>query len=182
MAGEDTPISLTYVGDVNEHHPQPLTTVKRFFLQIIRGQLQCLPKSQTRTKDLLAFVSSSWDTACRVAEEADALEVSYMTEPTFMADEVMAVRSVILLKEMRAKLNVTFEIKVRSDRANQLALSVKSTVTVCYGQSFNGQKMSEWVESKIKGVKGYGVWAQTIRELEERLIAKARNRRASNVC
>ena len=172
---DNAPISLTYIADVDEFHPHPLTTVKRFFLQIIRAQLQCLQQSQTRTKDLLAFVGGSWDMACRVAEEADALDVSYITEPTIMADEAMAVHSAIILKTMRTKVNVTFEIKVRSgEGASQLALGIKSIAKVGYGETLNEKKMSEFLESRIKGVKGYGVWAQATRELEERLIARGR--------
>ena len=174
-ASENAPISLSYIADANEHHPQSLSTEKRFFLQIIRAQLQCLQQSHTKTKDLLAFVGRNWKTACSIAEEAVALGVSYITEPTILADEVMAVRSIILLRAMRTKVEVAFEVKVRSgEGANGLSVSVKSKARVCYGETLNEKKMSEFLESKVKGAKGYGIWARAIKELEERLIARGR--------
>ena len=36
----NSPISLTYIADTHEYHPQSLSTEKRFFLQIMRAQLQ----------------------------------------------------------------------------------------------------------------------------------------------
>ena len=172
---ENAPISLTYIGDAQEYHPQPLTTEKRFFLQIIRAQLQCLQQSQTKAKDLLAFVGRSWDTACSIAEEARALGVGYITEPTIMADEVMAAQSMILLQAMRTKVEVAFEVRVRSgEGVSGLGVSVKAQARVVYGETLNEKKMSEFLESKIKGVKGYGIWLHATRELEQRLIARGK--------
>lgn len=172
---ENTPISLTYIADAHEHHPQPLTTERRFFLQIIRAQLQCVHQSRTRTKNLLAFIGQSWETACTVATEIKALDVNYITEPTITADEIMAIRSTIFLKAMRTKVEVTFEAKVgSSEGVTGLSLGVKPTARVCYGETLNEKKMSEFLESRIKGVKGFGVWAQATRELEERLIARGK--------
>ena len=174
-AREDSPISLTYIADAHEHHSQPLTTEKRFFLQIIRAQLQCLHQSRTKTKNLLAFVGESWDKACSVADETKALGVSHITEPTITADEAMVIRSTIFLKAMRTKVEATFEVKVQSDEGVAgLSLGMKPTARVCYGESLNEKKMSEFLESRIKGIKGFGVWAQATRELEERLIARGR--------
>ena len=172
---ENAPISLTYIADADGHHPQPLTTEKRFFLQIVRAQLQCLQQSQTKPKDLLAFIGGSWDVACNMAKEVNALGVSYVTEPAIIADEVMVVHSVIFLKAMRTKVDVMFEIKVRSgEGVNHWTLNNKPTVRVCYGETLNEKKMSEFLESRIRGVQGYGVWNQVVKELEERLIARGR--------
>ena len=172
---ENAPISLTYKADTDENHPQPLTTEKRFFLQIIQAQLQCLQKSQTKPKDLLAFVGGSWNAACNIAEEVNALGVSYITETTITADEVMRVHSVIFLKEMKTKADLVFEIRVRSGEGVDFwHLNVKPTVKVCYGETLNEKKMSEFLESRIRGVEGYGVWNQAVKELEERLIARGR--------
>ena len=172
---DNASISLTYIADAHEYHAQPLTTDKRFFLQIIRARLQCLQQSQTKTKDLLTFVGESWDSARSVAEEVRALGVAYIAEPTITADEVMAVRSIILLRAMHTKVEITFELTVRSgEGVDELGLSVEPKARVCYGEALNEKKMSGFLESRIKGVKGYGIWAQAMRELEQRLIARGK--------
>ena len=176
--GENAPISLTYVADGDEHHPKPLTTEKRFFLQIIRAQLQCLQQSQSRPKDLLTFVSSSWDLAMRISEEARALGMGYLSEPIIKGDEVMTISSLIFLRSLQTKVEASFEVKVRSgEGVSSLGLSVKPAVRVCYGETLNEKKMSEFLESRIKGVEGYGVWAQAMRELEGKLVARGKKER-----
>ena len=176
---ENSPISLTYIADAHEYRPQPLTTEKRFFLQIMRAQLQCLQQSQTKVKDLLDFVSSSWEIASTVAEQARVMGVSYITEPTITSDEVMAVRSFILLIDMRTKVEVVFEVRVRSgDGIASLGVGVKSSAKVCYGEGLKEKKMGEFLESKIsgkgKGAKERAVWAKAVGELEERLVARGK--------
>ena len=176
--GENAPIGLTYIADADEYNPLPVTTEKRFFLQIIRAQLQCLQQSRTKLKDLLGFVSSSWDMAIIVAEEARTLGIGYLTETIIKADEVIAVCCVIYLKTMQTKVEANFEVKVRSGEGHsQLSLIVKPTVRVCYGETLNEKKMSEFLESRIKGVEGYGVWAQATRELEEKLMSRGKKER-----
>ena len=179
VTADNSPISLTYIADAHEYHPQPLTTEKRFFLQIMRAQLQCLQQSQTKVKDLLAFVSSSWETASTIAEQARVLGVSYITEPTITSDEIIAIRSFILLNAMRTKVEIVFEVKVRSgDGVASLNLGVKASANVCYGEGLKEKAMGDFLDSKIagkgKGAKGKGVWAKAVRELEERLVARGK--------
>ena len=174
-ASENSPISLTYVADANPYRPDPLTTEKRFFLQIIRAQLQCLQQSNITTKELLIFVSNSWEMATSVAEEARILGVSYITDATITSDEVMAVRSFILLQAMRTKVEVSFEVKVRSgDGVVPLRSNVHASAKVCYGEGLKENKMAEFLESKIKGKKDRGVWVKAVSELEERLRARGK--------
>lgn len=176
---ENSPISLTYVADAHEYHPQPLATEKRFFLQIMRAQLQCLQQPQIKVKDLLAFISNSWEVASTIAEQARVLGVSYITEPTITSDEVMAIRSIILLQAMKTKVEIVFEVKVRSgDGVASLNVGVKPSAKVCYGEGLKEKAMGDFLESKItgkgKGTKGRGVWAKAVRELEERLVARGK--------
>ncbi|KAK4696344.1 hypothetical protein P7C71_g1559, partial [Lecanoromycetidae sp. Uapishka_2] len=174
-ATENSPISLTYIADAHEYHPQPLTTEKRFFLQIMRAQLQCLQQSETKVRDLLSFVSSSWEVASAIAEEARMLGVSYISEPTIISDEVMAVRASVLLRAMRTKIEVVFEVNVRSgDGVAALGVGVSSNARVCYGEGLKEKKMAEFLDSKVKGAKGSGVWVKAVGELEERLLARGK--------
>ena len=171
----NAPISLTYTADGHPYHPKPLTTEKRFFLQIMRAQLQCLQQSRTSVKDLLAFVSSGWEIASIVADEASMLSIGYITEPTITSDEVMAIRSVILLQAMRTKVEVIFEVKVRSgEGVAPLGVGVKSNAKVLYGEGLKEKKMAEFLESKIKGAKDRGTWVRAVGELEGRLRARGK--------
>ena len=174
-AGDNAPISLTYIADAHEYHPQPLTTEKRFFLQIMRAQLQCLQQSSTKVRDLLSFVSESWQSACAVAEKANVLGISYITEPTITSDEAMAIHSSILLRPTRTKVEVGFEVKVRTrEGVHALGVGVKVSARVVYGESLKEKKMGEFLESKIKGAEGRAVWAEAVRELEERCLARGK--------
>ena len=174
-AGENAPISLTYISDAHEYRPQPLTTEKRFFLQIIRAQLQCLQQSSTKVKNLLRFVAESWQSACAIVDEARILGISYITEPTITSDDVMAIRSSILLRPMRTKVAVDFEVKVRSGQSvDALDVGVKASAKVVYGESLKEKKMAEFLESKIKGVGRRGAWAEAVKELEERCLARGK--------
>ena len=92
-----------------------------------------------------------------------------------MSDEAMVVRASILLRAMRTKVEVGFEVRVRSgEGAAPLGINVKSSARVCYGEGLKEKKMMEFLESKIKGVDGKGVWARAVRELEDRLIARGK--------
>lgn len=175
---EDSPISLTYIADAHEYHPRPLTTEKRFFLQIMRAQLQCLQQCQTKIKDLLDSVSSNWRKASAIVEEARALGVSYITESTITADEAMAVRSILLLRSMKTKLEVTFEVNVQSgEGVTGLDMKLKPSARVVYGEDLK-EKLGGFLEQKA-GVETLaegdsGVWARAVRELEGKLLSRGK--------
>jgi kinetochore protein Spc7/SPC105 len=176
----DTPIRLTFVGDSQEHNPQPLSTEKRFFLQIMRAHLQCLPQATTKLKDLLKFISCNWDNACRIGEETRILGISYMTEPTILSDEVLAVKVVLLLRAMKTKVHVRFEVKVQThEKAIELDVNVQPMTKVVYGEELKERKMAEFLEQKISvmekpGINDGGSWARAVLELQERLIARGK--------
>lgn len=176
----DSPISLTFVGDAQEYDPQPLSTEKRFFLQIMRAHLQCLPQATTKVKDLLKFISRNWETACRIGEETRILGISYITEPTILSDEVLAIKVVLLLRAMKTKVHIRFEVKVQThQKAIELDVSVQSTANVFYGEELKEKKMAEFLEQKISvlekpGITDGGVWARAVLELQERLIARGK--------
>ncbi|KAL8714593.1 MAG: hypothetical protein Q9220_001541 [cf. Caloplaca sp. 1 TL-2023] len=177
LHSENSPISLTYIADSHLHHPRPLTTEKRFFLQIIRAQLQCLPQSQTLTSDLLSFISSNWEAALAIAEEVRSLNTQYITDATILSDEVMAVKAVMLLTRMQTKLEITFQVQARGDDEGALGLdlAVKSVVRVVYGEGLKEGKMAEWVDGRLKEEDGEkGAWARCVGRLEERLKGRGR--------
>lgn len=179
---ENSPISLSYVADAHENHPQPLVTEKRFFLQIMRAQLQCLPQNQTKIKNLLSFISSNWEKACTIADESRLLGISYITESMILSDEVMKVRSILLLRDMRTKVELGFEISVHNDeKVLESRIAVRPSARVMYGEELKEKKMVEFLDLRIKVKKGQGkalsdtgVWARAVGELEDKLIARGR--------
>ena len=176
----DSPVSLTYIGDAQQYKSQRLSTEKRFFLQIMQAHLQSLPHSTTKIKDLLKFVSFNWETACHISEEIRVLGISYITEATILLDEVMAIKAVLLLRDMKTKIHVGFEVKVQSDeKAIELDIDVQPTAKVIYGEELKEKKMAEFLQQKISGKNklengGVGTWARAVLELQERLIARGR--------
>ncbi|OAG10484.1 Spc7-domain-containing protein [Paraphaeosphaeria sporulosa] len=178
--GADTPnasISLTYVGNSATPHPRPLTTSKRFFLQLIRAHLHCIPQSQTRVKDLLDVIKNGWATASAVAEGVRWLEHSYITDETILSDERMAVSSNMLLPTLQTKVRVTFEIGV-SLGPEGAETEVTAKAELVYGEKFKTEKMGTFLEhhcgSKVKEEKEMSIWADACLDLVERLRATGR--------
>ncbi|KAF2440286.1 Spc7-domain-containing protein [Karstenula rhodostoma CBS 690.94] len=178
--GVDTPnasISLTYVGDSATPRPRPLTTSKRFFLQLIRAHLHCIPQSQTRVKDLLDVIKNGWATASAVAEGVRWLEHSYITDESILSDERMAVSSNMLLPSLQTKVKVTFEIGV-SLGSNGAETEVTAKAELVYGEKFKTEKMGAYLEhicgAKVKEEKEMSVWADACLDLVERLKATGR--------
>ena len=175
-----SPISLAFIADADEYRPKPLTTEKRFFLQIMRAQLQFLEQSLISIDELLKFVSEGWEKACLIAEEARMLGVQYITEPSIVSDEHLVLSSVILLKAMRTKVEVGFEISARSrEGVLGIDVAVKPKVKRIYGEELNETKLGEFLEQHIAGTKraknGHRTcWLEGVKELERRLIARGK--------
>lgn len=161
-----------------------MTTEKRFFLQIIRAQLQCLRQSAVRTDDLLNFITRNWEAAMVIAEEVRSLNTQYITEAFILSDEVMAVKAVLLLKHMRTKLEVSFEVQARGGEGGEgegdgmgtegLEIAVRSQVRVVYGEELKEGKMAEWVDGRLEEDTS---WVRAVGKLDERLKGRSRKQR-----
>ena len=175
VRGESSPISLTYIADAHEYHPRALTTEKRFFLQIMRALLQCLLQPEIKIKDLLDFVSSNWQKACAIAEEARLLELGYITETTITADEVMVVHSTLLLQKTRTKIAVTFEVNVQSGEGiSGLEIKVKPSARVVYGDELKEKRLGEYLEKAGVEPSQAGMWVRAVNELEGKLLSRGK--------
>ncbi|KAF2270826.1 Spc7-domain-containing protein [Lojkania enalia] len=178
--GEDTSnasISLTYVGDAANPHPRPLTTSKRFFLQLIRAYLHCIPQSQTHIAELLSLVKSGWATALAVAEGVHWLEQNYITDEFILSDERMAISANMLLPTLQTKVKITFEIGVNLGPGG-VDTQVGATAEVVYGEKYSEDKMGAFLRdfcgSEIKHVNDMGIWADAVLDLAGRLKATGR--------
>jgi kinetochore protein Spc7/SPC105 len=173
----NAPISLSYIGDSATPHPRPMTTTKRFFLQLLRAHLQCVPQSQTRISDLLMLIKNGWATALAVTEGVQGLSHTYITDESILSDERMAIRSTMLLPSLQTKVKVTFEIGVGIG-ADGMETSVSTKAEVVYGEKYKEEKMGEFLKQYVGDcVKAEGemkVWADTVLDLAGRLRSRGR--------
>lgn len=174
----NSPISLTYIADAHEHHSHPLTTEKRFFLQIMRAQLQFIEQSKVPIKGVLEFVSNSWEEACHVANESRVLGVQYLTIPMILSDETMAIRSAVLLRAIKTKIEVEFEVTCRcGDGVEGIEVFVKPSAQVVYGEELHMKKMGDYLKQRMghgdHGKDRDGVrWVNAINGLEEHFATR----------
>ncbi|KZM19795.1 hypothetical protein ST47_g9032 [Ascochyta rabiei] len=173
--GSTTPngsISLAYIGDSAQPHSRPLTTSKRFFLQLIRAQLHCIPQGQTSISAVLALVKSGWTTALAVAEGVRWLEHSYVTEECILSDERMGVQADMLLPSLQTKVRVHFEIGVELSAAGT-ATDVGVKAEVVYGEKYGEEKMGaflgDFCGAVVRPERDMTVWADGLLDLALRL-------------
>jgi kinetochore protein Spc7/SPC105 len=173
--GTNTPnesISLAYIGDSATPYPRPLTTSKRFFLQLIRAQLHCIPQSQTRVSALLALVKNGWATALAVAEGIRWLEHNYITEEFILSDERMGISANMLLPTVQTKVKVTFEVGVGIGKEG-VDTDVHAKAEVVYGEKYGEEKMGAFLRdfcgSQVKSVDDMALWADSMLDLAARL-------------
>jgi kinetochore protein Spc7/SPC105 len=165
-------ISLAYIGDSAQPHPRPLTTSKRFFLQLIRAQLHCIPQSQTSIARILAIVKHGWTTALAVAEGVKWLEHNYVTEECILSDERMGVQADMLLPALQTKVRVSFEIGVKIEEGDvQTEVGIKAEVV--YGEKYGEEKMGAFLRDfcgeVVKEERDMTCWADGMVDLAARL-------------
>ncbi|KAF2747625.1 Spc7-domain-containing protein [Sporormia fimetaria CBS 119925] len=175
--GSSTPnasISLTYVGDSATPHPRPLTTSKRFFLQLIRAHLHCLPQSQTRIPDLLRFVQTSWSTTLDISKGVHCLQREFITDEVILSDERIAIVANLLLPSLQTKIKCRFEVEVAVDgKAQGLGVKVKEDAELVYGEKYKVDVMREFLRKACEG-RGFERWGDAVRGLGEALVRRGR--------
>lgn len=165
-------ISLAYIGDTATPHPRPLTTSKRFFLQLIRAHLHCITQSHTRVSSLLTLVKNAWAAALAVAEGIRWLEHNHITEEFILSDERMGVSANMLLPSLQTKVRVTFEVAVIIGKEG-VESDVSTRAEVVYGEKYGEEKMGAFLRdfcgSEVKEIEGMAVWADAMLDLSARL-------------
>ncbi|KAF2436794.1 Spc7-domain-containing protein [Tothia fuscella] len=176
----NTPISLTYIGDDTRHsnaNPRPLTTTKRFFLQLLRAHLHSVPQSSTPISTLLTSISSTWSCSLSLAEATRHLSLTSLTTESILSDERIAIDTKILLPTLQTKVNARFEVAVAVVGA-EVESTVKVEARVVYGERYNEGKMGEFLMQftggKVGGIEGMGKWAEGVEDLRVRLIRRGR--------
>lgn len=176
-SASNMPISLTYIGEAAIPTSRPLTTTKRFFLQLLRATLHCLPQHSTSVIALLDLVKSGWNLALAISEGVQSLEIEGLTEERILGDELMSITTTLLLHKLRSKVNVVFDVSVTVENMKVKA-AVRARVETVYGEKYNETRMSEFMMEKCAGGKleetSMGCWSDAVVELRERLIARGR--------
>ncbi|KAL1616460.1 hypothetical protein SLS54_008362 [Diplodia seriata] len=175
------PISLTYIGDA------PLSTTKRFFLQVLRATLHSLPQASTRAAHLLAHVARGWDACRAVAADARRLALAHAVDEAILSDERLAVSAAVLLPQVQSKVAVSFEIAVDTyntndgDEGRDLAQGLRTRVNVraqaVYGEAYKEAKMAAFLQQCVGEevrVGGRPGWGEAVGDLRERLVARGR--------
>lgn len=165
-------ISLAYIGDSAQPHPRPLTTSKRFFLQLIRAQLHCISQSQTSIAEVLALVKNGWTAALAVAEGVKWLELNYITDECILSDERMGITADMLLPALQTKVRVNFEMGVNlTQGVVETEVGIKAEVV--YGEKYGEEKMSAFLRDfcgeVVKEQREMTVWADGMVDLAQRL-------------
>jgi len=170
---QNTSISLTYVGDTSERHPSPLTTEKRFFLQLMRVHLQCLIQHQTDVKELLGFISTGWSSALSVVNEIRQLDISYVTTCSILSDERLEVKAMMLLPGLKTKVQIAFEVSAMAE-AKGIKCRITPKVEVAYGEPFKSNKMADFLKERVVKDVGGGSWARAVDDLKGKLLAQGK--------
>ncbi|KAI4750817.1 Spc7-domain-containing protein [Aureobasidium sp. EXF-3400] len=170
----NSPISLTHIT------PASPTTEKRFFLQLMRAQLQCLDQNTISVKQLLGFVQRGWDTASLIAEQVRCLTLEQLVNVSILSDERLAIDVCILLPKVETKVKVGLRLTATLSDPEADDLDIKHEIdvdaTVVYGEPYNEKNMSEFVGKRVRGQGSEG-WDATVRELKMRLVATGRKGR-----
>ncbi|KAH0336095.1 Spc7-domain-containing protein, partial [Aureobasidium melanogenum] len=170
----NSPISLTHITPIS------LTTEKRFFLQLMRAQLQCLDQKTISLKQLLSFVQRGWDAASLIAEQVRCLTLEQLVNVSILSDERLAIDVCILLPKVETKVKVSLRLTATLSDPDAQDLDIKNEIDVdakvVYGEPYNEKNMSEFVGKRVRGQGSEG-WDATIRELRTRLVATGRKGR-----
>lgn len=176
----NAPISLTYIGDqnrINNPHPRPLTTTKRFFLQLLRAHLQSVTQSQTQMSTLFKTIASGWNAALSVSEAVQLLEQVCLTDEVILSDERMAVDVFIILANLKTKVRARFVVEANMVQ-DDLITVVRVEARVVYGERYDESKMSEFLAqfagNSIGEVEEMGRWSVGVEDLKGRLLKRGK--------
>ncbi|KAL1305229.1 hypothetical protein AAFC00_002146 [Neodothiora populina] len=170
---ENQPISLTYVGGSDT---AALPTETRFFLQLMRAQLQCLEQRSTSIKALLHFVSTGWDVTNKITDAIRRLRVEHPVSVAILSDERLGVQVDVLLPKVQTKVRLSFEVSAAivtfDDGGFEVGTHIGVQGKVVYGEQYNEHNMQGFLARRC-GERGDG-WEGAVRELRVRLIATGR--------
>lgn len=179
VSGPNAPISLAYA-PVNEDEgvsspSNELSTEKRFFLQLIRSQLQAfsmMPKGSVSSRTILTTISTAWDTASKITQEIRLLNLAAgITSISIVSDDKVSIKTKLIMSGSRIDVEFTLAVALLNDGA----ISSSTTVTAngIYGDQaayLSGSKARKVQTALTKEVEnstvGNGSWIAAIHAFE----------------
>lgn len=185
------PISLTYVvPSSDDSHPattassSSLPTGSRFLLQFLQSHVQTLasmPRGAVSPSQLLRTISSGWDLAAKLSEEARLLDMLCLGEVGIFGDEVLGLKGVVVLPERKGRVDVRMRtrVSVGEEGGVEAAMQVED-IKVIYGgdqvraivEGRRGKEMRDAVDRSLAASPplGEGAMAGAVRDVLEMLM------------
>ncbi|RMD41875.1 hypothetical protein DV735_g3238, partial [Chaetothyriales sp. CBS 134920] len=179
VSGPNAPISLTYSPDENDdgQAPRELSTEKRFFLQLIRSQLQAfsmMPKGSVSTKTVLDAISRGWNMAEKVEQEIRLLNKAGITTTSILSDERLGVKIMLVQASDRSRIDIEFALLVTPLNDGDMSASASVSAHAIYGptaKTLSGSKLRKVQTALGKEVEskelGGGAWIAAIHGFEQ---------------
>jgi kinetochore protein Spc7/SPC105 len=135
VSGPTAPISLSYAPpNDDEGFSSPssdLPTEKRFFLQLIRSQLQAFsmaPKGSVPASTLLAAVSNAWRLANKISQEIRLLNLAAgITTASIISDDKLSVTTRLIQSASRIDLEFVLTVTALNDGGISASTIVNTT-------------------------------------------------------
>ena len=165
-------LSLRYTGEASA-----VPTGERFFLQLLRAQLQMLSHGSVPVNAVLSLISTTWDMAQGVAEACRSMSIERPTKALIFSDERLQIVTSIFMAETQSKVAATINLHavVRSDR--EIDFVVGSDVEIVYGSAANHDTArKQFSESTATGPSG---WQAAIMQLEDTLRTTSKKAKAT---
>ncbi len=122
VSGPTAPISLAFSPSTDDETlsaPVELSTEKRFFLQIIRSQLQAfsmMRKGSLPSRTLLSAVSNGWQLAHKVTQEIRLLNLAAgMTTASIVSDDRLCITTKLILSGSRIDVDFVLSVNLLND-------------------------------------------------------------------
>jgi Spc7 kinetochore protein/Knl1 RWD C-terminal domain len=141
VSGPSAPISLAYSpvdkGDEWVPTSTELPTEKRFFLQLIRSQLQAfsmMPRGSVSPHSLLSTISNTWQLANSVSQEIRLLNLAAgITTASILSDDRLSVTTKLIRAQSRVDVEFTLPVNILND--GNVNSSTVVTANGVYGES-----------------------------------------------
>lgn len=178
VSGPSAPISLTF-SQITEDEAMPaseLSTEKRFFLQLIRSQLQAfsmMPKGAVTPRTLLDTVSRGWNMANQISSEVRLLNMIGITSTTILGDEKLGTK-VMLMLTGKGRVDIEFNLSVVILNDGEISATTGISIKAIYGAARDlltdsktrkvQQALTKEVESKELGS---GAWVRAVHGFQQ---------------
>jgi kinetochore protein Spc7/SPC105 len=173
-------IEVYYIADARRDNPLPNTADKAFFVHAIRDHVRALPQSRTKVPHLLRMVSGAWDQANLVSAQIEHVNLTFPTKVVSAGpdgdDSAVEIKSSLLMVPLESRVELTLRLHPSGSSGEGIAIGIKPEAKVLYGETFNVNKIKEFVGTRVGEVVGTKEesWSDVLVELHAKLLARGR--------